>query len=244
MGLWCLADREGRFVYDTRLLAAKILPREPESWNDCIAAFDQLIEFGCIESYKIDEIEYGVIPRLNDYQKIPDGEAKSILPPPIDLIENNSFQLQSIKKKVSRPSSSSLASNSSLTSNKETTENFSKEPNLPAQIARYVNTFLVENGFKMIREGRGLQDDGIQKMLDSNITFDEIKTIYAALIAGKLSKRSDFYSKRLKSSTWFSCITDECNELLRLAKEPAEGEKSKEVLATERLFERMRNSED
>ncbi len=78
-GLWCYADREGRFEWRPRPLKAAVLPY----WDgDVAAVLDALERGGFIRRYVIDGVTYGYIPGFLKHQAVGAREAKSTLPPP------------------------------------------------------------------------------------------------------------------------------------------------------------------
>jgi hypothetical protein len=78
-GLWCQADREGRFVWDAGRLKLAILP-----WDaiDMRKVLDALEQGGFLCSYVVDGKRYGWIPTLKDHQTFHIREGQSKLPPP------------------------------------------------------------------------------------------------------------------------------------------------------------------
>lgn len=78
-GLWCYADREGRFEWRPRPLKAAVLPY----WDgDVAAVLDALERGGFIRRYVVDGVTYGFIPGFLKHQAVGAREAKSVLPPP------------------------------------------------------------------------------------------------------------------------------------------------------------------
>ena len=80
VGLWCHADREGRFVWDTRKLQAHIFPYRPQV--DITAMLGVLEQQAVIAKYEIDGKEYGWLPTFTEYQYLSRNEPQSILPAP------------------------------------------------------------------------------------------------------------------------------------------------------------------
>jgi len=58
-GLWCAADREGRFKWEPRRLGVQILPYDNA---DFARVLDALATRGFIRKYALGTAEYGVIP--------------------------------------------------------------------------------------------------------------------------------------------------------------------------------------
>lgn len=83
-GLWCAADREGRFKWEPRRLGVQILP------YDCIdfsRVLDALLTRGFIRKYERDGIFFGFIPSFETHQVINNRERDSELPNPYECKE-------------------------------------------------------------------------------------------------------------------------------------------------------------
>lgn len=78
-GLWCEADRDGRFEWKPRVLQLAILPFDTVDFG---AVLDALELHGFIRSYDVAGKRYGWIPQFLTWQKPHPREAKSRLPPP------------------------------------------------------------------------------------------------------------------------------------------------------------------
>lgn len=78
-GLWCFADREGRFDWRPRRIQAEILPYDHGA--DIDSLLSELEQRGFIQSYVVDNIKYGLIPRFLQHQKPHRNEAQSKIPP-------------------------------------------------------------------------------------------------------------------------------------------------------------------
>lgn len=79
IGLWCAADREGRFRWEPRRLGAAIMP------YDCIdfsRVLDALSTRGFIERHASEGVDFGVIPSFKRHQIINNRETPSNLPEP------------------------------------------------------------------------------------------------------------------------------------------------------------------
>ena len=81
VGLFTVADREGRFKWRPRTLKLDVLPHD---FIDFAAVLDALAHAGFIESYEVDGEKYGWIPTFTKHQRFTgkEAEAKSLLPPP------------------------------------------------------------------------------------------------------------------------------------------------------------------
>lgn len=79
IGLWCAADREGRFRWEPRRLGVQILPYDGV---DFARVLDALATRGFVVKYTSPEGVFGCIPSFLKHQVINNREAESQLPPP------------------------------------------------------------------------------------------------------------------------------------------------------------------
>ena len=86
-GLWCAADREGRFKWRPRSLKTEIVP-----YDDCdfSRVLDALMTRGFIRHYSVNGEEYGLIPSFKDHQHVNPREAPSQIPEPIEFTDASS----------------------------------------------------------------------------------------------------------------------------------------------------------
>lgn len=78
-GLWCYADREGRFEYRPAALKALILPYWGGSMFELLA---ELQKAGLIRRYEVDGRQYGLVVNFKKHQAVNAREPASVLPPP------------------------------------------------------------------------------------------------------------------------------------------------------------------
>lgn len=90
-GLWCQADREGRFVWKPRQLKLHILPYDEVDFSDVLDALERA---GFIQSYVVDGRRYGVIPTFADHQSFHHRELQSKLPVPPDTEPASSKEME------------------------------------------------------------------------------------------------------------------------------------------------------
>jgi len=83
-GLWCAADREGRFKWEARRLGVAILPYDQIDFSRVL---DALTTRGFIKKYRVAGVWYGVIPSFGRHQVINNRESKSEIPPISDADE-------------------------------------------------------------------------------------------------------------------------------------------------------------
>lgn len=81
-GLWCQADREGRFRWRPMELKLGILPWDPCDFG---ATLDALASKGFIHRYEVDGRSYGLIPHFSKHQTFHSREAESKLPAPCSV---------------------------------------------------------------------------------------------------------------------------------------------------------------
>jgi hypothetical protein len=83
-GLWCAADREGRFKWEPRRLGVQVLPYDNVEFSRVL---DALTTRGFIRYYASGTGEYGVIPSFTTHQVVNNRERESELPePPASLV--------------------------------------------------------------------------------------------------------------------------------------------------------------
>lgn len=77
-GLWCAADREGRFKWEPRKLGIQVLPYDQIDFS---AVLDALEACGLIVRYG-DNLEFGCVPNFTKHQCVNVREAQSQIPEP------------------------------------------------------------------------------------------------------------------------------------------------------------------
>lgn len=77
-GLWCHADREGRFTWRPRTLGAQILPFDDIDFSRVL---DALVTRGFLVRYACGRDVYGCIPTFTKHQIVNPRERKSVIPP-------------------------------------------------------------------------------------------------------------------------------------------------------------------
>lgn len=78
-GLWCQADRAGRFAWKPRELKTDVLPYDAVDFEQVL---DALEAGGFLQSYVVDGKRFGVIPTLTEHQHFHVREGASKLPAP------------------------------------------------------------------------------------------------------------------------------------------------------------------
>ena len=94
IGLWCAADREGRFRWEPRRLRVQILPYDDVDFGDILHA---LVGIGCVQRYG-ERGEYGNIPSFLKHQCINQREAASKIPEPSTELHVHARAEQNIAK--------------------------------------------------------------------------------------------------------------------------------------------------
>jgi hypothetical protein len=84
-GLWCAADRGGRFKWEPRRLGVQVLPYDAIDFSRVL---DALMTRGFIQKYVSGTAEYGVIPSFTAHQVINNRERESELPGPPEVIDS------------------------------------------------------------------------------------------------------------------------------------------------------------
>jgi len=78
-GLWCVADREGRFEWKPEILKLAVLPFDTVDFEVVLMA---LCEAGFIQRYAVSGKVYGLVPTFTVHQKPHHREPPSRLPAP------------------------------------------------------------------------------------------------------------------------------------------------------------------
>jgi hypothetical protein len=82
VGLWCVADREGRFKWKPNQIKLDVLPYDN---CDFSRVLDALATHGFVEQYLADDEKlYGFIPSFSNHQVINNRESESVIPSPFD----------------------------------------------------------------------------------------------------------------------------------------------------------------
>ena len=81
IGLFTVADREGRFIWRPRQLKAQLFPYDDLDFSTVLNA---LAKAGFLTHYKVNSKEYGVINSFTNHQQINSKEAQSKLPALVD----------------------------------------------------------------------------------------------------------------------------------------------------------------
>lgn len=87
-GLWCAADREGRFKWEPRRLKIQILP-----WDDLdfSRVLDALATRGFVVRYACPTGEFGFIPSFSRHQVINNREKQSDIPEPPEIKDSDAW---------------------------------------------------------------------------------------------------------------------------------------------------------
>jgi hypothetical protein len=85
-GLWCAADREGRFKWEPRRLGVQILPYDGVDFSRVL---DALVTRGFLVKYATEAGDFGWIPGFSRHQIVNNKERASELPEPILEADSN-----------------------------------------------------------------------------------------------------------------------------------------------------------
>ena len=98
-GLWCIADREGRFKWEPRRIGVQVLPYDGV---DCSRVLDALATRGFVVRYRVGDAYFGWIPSFLKHQVINNRESESVLPSPDGNIEENPINTDESDASVTR----------------------------------------------------------------------------------------------------------------------------------------------
>jgi hypothetical protein len=86
IGLWCAADREGRFKWEPRRLGVQIMPYDGVDFSRVL---DALATRAFVVQYRVNDVCFGLIPSFIHHQVVNNRESASVLPePPEDLLKS------------------------------------------------------------------------------------------------------------------------------------------------------------
>lgn len=77
IGIWCAADRAGRFKWEPRRIGAAILPYDGIDFS---RVMDELEAGGWLVRYEVDGKTYGEVPSFTTHQLINNRESRSVIP--------------------------------------------------------------------------------------------------------------------------------------------------------------------
>jgi len=92
-GLWCIADREGRFKWEPRRIGVQVLPYDGVDFSRVL---DALTTRGFVLKYRVGDECFGFIPSFLKHQVINNRESESVLPDPEGNIEQTPINTEEI----------------------------------------------------------------------------------------------------------------------------------------------------
>jgi len=92
-GLWCIADREGRFKWEPRRIGVQVLPYDAVEFSRVL---DALATRAFVLKYRVGDACFGWIPSFLKHQVINNRESQSILPDPEGNIEQTPINTEEI----------------------------------------------------------------------------------------------------------------------------------------------------
>jgi hypothetical protein len=92
-GLWCIADREGRFKWEPRRIGVQVMPYDGVDFSRVL---DALTTRGFVFKYRVGDECFGFIPSFLKHQVINNRESQSILPDPEGNIEQTPINTEEI----------------------------------------------------------------------------------------------------------------------------------------------------
>ena len=92
-GLWCIADREGRFKWEPRRIGVQVLPYDGVDFSRVL---DALATRAFVLKYRVGDACFGWIPSFLKHQVINNRESESVLPDPEGNIEETPINTEEI----------------------------------------------------------------------------------------------------------------------------------------------------
>ncbi len=100
LGLWCQADREGRFEWKPAVLRTQILPFWSGDFAEVLAVLEGA---GLVQSYTVDGRRYGLIRSFAKHQRPNSREPKSSIPEPLTSAQAESVSVHARAQAHARP---------------------------------------------------------------------------------------------------------------------------------------------
>lgn len=100
LGLWCQADREGRFEWKPAVLRTQILPFWSGDFAEVLAVLEGA---GLVQSYTVDGRRYGLIRSFAKHQRPNSREPQSSLPAPLTSAQAESTRVHARAQVHARP---------------------------------------------------------------------------------------------------------------------------------------------
>jgi hypothetical protein len=98
-GLWCIADREGRFKWEPRRIGVQVLPYDGVDFSRVL---DALTTRGFVVKYRVGDVCFGCIPSFLKHQVINNRESQSVLPDPEGNIEETPINTEEFDASATR----------------------------------------------------------------------------------------------------------------------------------------------
>ena len=95
IGLWTVADREGRFKWRPREIKLDICPYDDLDFEEVL---DALAEYGFVVKYQVEGEYFGFIPTFLKHQVINPREAKSKIPDPKDAQSHTCLHVYTLEE--------------------------------------------------------------------------------------------------------------------------------------------------
>jgi hypothetical protein len=92
-GLWCIADREGRFKWEPRRIGVQVLPYDGVDFSRVL---DALATRAFVLKYRVGDACFGFIPSFLKHQVINNRESESVLPDPEGNIQETPINTEEI----------------------------------------------------------------------------------------------------------------------------------------------------
>jgi hypothetical protein len=98
-GLWCIADREGRFKWEPRRIGVQVLPYDGVDFSRVL---DALATRAFVLKYRVGDACFGCIPSFLKHQVINNRESESVLPDPEGNIEETPINTEEFDASATR----------------------------------------------------------------------------------------------------------------------------------------------
>lgn len=228
-GLWCVADREGRFRWSPKRLKAEILPYDDIDFAELLVELERA---GLIKSYDTDSCgKCGYIPNFLKYQRPHHREHASTIDGPC-MDEARPKQVASCP-----PVSVSVSVSNSVSNSVSVSEQGSTPPVTPFAICETIKDEINKLCGEPIILKFQPSLKPIKDLLAQGIYFEKIRAVYRAVFDPSLDgdKNALWHRGKLTNATFGQHLLNNWGDLQAILAPAAQGRASKVAALNEKM---------
>jgi hypothetical protein len=176
-GLWCAADREGRFQWREKKLKIQILPWDDVDFSQIL---NDLLQAGFLVKYQVEGKDYGWIPTFHLHQRVQTREMQSTIPaPPFPV---NALQVQCTGTAGAMQGHCSAEGEGNREGNRERNRNNTPKPPKGADVEHPQELQRILMIFRKRKEGTitrklDAQEEAAWKKIQGTIQADDLEQV-------------------------------------------------------------------